>query len=275
MSDDESQSQRKFDPPAVTGTGLTGPVEPAAAAQEDVLPEALDSGERPAQVKAVAPFVAGLAEVPAEEPAAVPAEVSIDRAAQVKAVAPFVSTPNRPHAPSTAGMSAPVAAPLAPALPVAASASPPPAHVPPASLPAHMPAEAALEDDIDDESDYDDDAEDSPDDEPDVPLTFADRLRRLSPALVILSILSIGSLVFLAFAMTSHTTPVPVLLSSAVVTGLAFGVDAVVASFMTWHAGQNGQGGKALVLALIGGTSAVIAAGAFAGTLVLALLLNS
>ncbi|HEX7496943.1 MAG TPA: hypothetical protein VF344_00555 [Candidatus Limnocylindrales bacterium] len=266
MSDDESQSQRKFDPPAVTGTGLTGPVEPAAAAQENALPEALDSDERPAQVKVVAPFVAGPAEVAAEEPAAVPAEVSIDRAAQVKAVAPFVATPNRPPAPSAAGRSAPAAAPLAPAPPAASPAVPPPAHTP---------TEAALGDDIDDDSDYDNDAEDSADDEPDVPLTFADRLRRLSPALVILSILSIGSLVFLAFAMTSHTTPVPVLLSSAVVTGLAFAVDAVVASFMTWHAGQNGEGGKALVLALIGGTSAVIAAGAFAGTLVLALLLSS
>ena len=234
MSDDESQSQRKFDPPTVTGTGLT---DPAAAGEEDAVPEALDSNDRPAQVKAVAPFVAEPAGLPAEKPAAVPAEVAIDRATQVKAVAPFVAPPNRPHAPSAAG-----------------------------------PAEPALGDDIDDDSDYD---EDSADDEPDIPLTFADRLRRLSPALVILSILSIGSLVFLAFAMTSHTTPVPVLLSSAVVTGLAFAVDAVVASFMTWHAGQNGEGGKALLLALIGGTSAVIAAGAFAGTLVLALLLSS
>lgn len=255
MSDDESQSQRKFDPPAVTGTGLT---DPAAAGEEDAVPEALDSNDRPAQVKAVAPFVAGPAGLPVEKPAAVPAEVAIDRATQVKAVAPFVAPPNRPHAPSAAG----------PAVPPAPPAAPPPAAPPPA----YVPAEPALGDDIDDDSDYD---EDSADHEPDIPLTFADRLRRLSPALVILSILSIGSLVFLAFAMTSHTTPVPVLLSSAVVTGLAFAVDAVVASFMTWHAGQNGEGGKALLLALIGGMSAVIAAGAFAGTLVLALLLSS
>jgi hypothetical protein len=137
--------------------------------------------------------------------------------------------------------------------------------------PARVPAEAALEDD----ADYDDAAEDSADDEPEIPLTFADRLRRLSPPLVILSILSIGSLVFLALAMTSHTTPVPVLLSSAVVVGLAFTVDTVVASFMTWRAGQNGDGGRALLLALIGGTSAVIAAGAYAGTLILVLLLKS
>ena len=260
MSDDESQSQRKFDPPAVTGTGLT---DPAAAGEEDAVPEALDSNDRPAQVKAVAPFVAEPAGLPAEKPAAVPAEVAIDRATQVKAVAPFVAPPNRPHAPSAAGPAAPPAPPAAPP-----PAAPPPAAPPPA----YVPAEPALGDDIDDDSDYD---EDSADHEPDIPLTFADRLRRLSPALVILSILSIGSLVFLAFAMTSHTTPVPVLLSSAVVTGLAFAVDAVVASFMTWHAGQNGEGGKALLLALIGGMSAVIAAGAFAGTLVLALLLSS
>ena len=82
-------------------------------------------------------------------------------------------------------------------------------------------------------------------------------------------------IVFLAFAITSHTTPVPVLLSSAVVTGLAFAVDAVVASFMTWHAGQDGEARKALLLAVVGGMSAVIAAGAFAGTLILVLLLGS
>jgi hypothetical protein len=122
----------------------------------------------------------------------------------------------------------------------------------------------------DDEADFDDDVL-----EAEIPLTLADRLRRLSPALVLLSIGSIGSLVFLAFAMTSHTTPVPVLLSSAVVTGLAFAVDAVVASFMTWHAGQDGEARKALLLAVVGGTSAVIAAGAFAGTLILVLLLSS
>ena len=197
MSDnpDARQAQSKFDQPAVSGPGLTSPIEAAPSAQDAVPAEAPDAGEHTAQVKAVAPFVA---------------------------------------------------------VPVAA---------PPAAPPTREPAEAALDD-----ADADDEAK--------IPLTFADRLRRLSPALVILSILSIGSLAFLAFAMTSHTTPVPVLLSSAVVTGLAFAVDAAVASFMTWRAGQNGEGGKALLLALIGGTSAVVAAGAFAGTLILALLLK-
>lgn len=211
MSDnpDARQAQSKFDQPAVSGPGLTSPIEAAPSAQDAVPAEAPDAGEHTAQVKAVAPFVA-----------------------------------------------VPVAAPPVPAAPPA----PVPAPVP-AAPPTREPAEAALDD-----ADADDEAK--------IPLTFADRLRRLSPALVILSILSLGSLAFLAFAMTSHTTPVPVLLSSAVVTGLAFAVDAAVASFMTWRAGQNGEGGKALLLALIGGTSAVVAAGAFAGTLILALLLK-
>ncbi len=216
MSDnpDARQAQSKFDQTAVSGPGLPSPIEAAPSAQDALAAEAPDEGERTAQVKAVAPFVA--------VPAAPPVPVAV-----------------------------PVAVPAA--LPVPAAAA----------LPVPVPV-----------ANQDDAADDSADDEAKVPLTFPDRLRGLSPAVVILSILSIGSLVFLAFAMTSHTTPVPVLISSAVVVGLAFGVDTVVASFMTWRAGQNGEGGKALLLALVGGTSAVVAAGAFAGTLILALLVN-
>jgi hypothetical protein len=212
MSDDERQAQSKFHPPAVAGTGLTGPIEATPA-------------------------------TPDAEPAEAPAPD--EHAAQVKAVSPSVASP--PPAPASAG-----------AVSAATAVSPAPQGAAGAS-------EAG-----DDEADFDEDVL-----APEIPVTLADRLRRLSPALVLLSVGSIGSLVFLAFAMTSHTTPVPVLLSSAVVTGLAFTVDAVVASFMTWHAGQDGEARKALLLAVVGGMSAVIAAGAFAGTLILALLLGS
>lgn len=219
-----------------------------------------DPEARQAQSKFDQPAVSGPAPTSPTEAAtsaqdAVPAEAPDveEHPAQVKAVpgAPFVAVPAAP----------PVPAPTVPAPPVPA---------PPAAVPAANQDDAA-EDSADDEAVLDGAVAD---DEAKIPLTFADRLRRLSPALVILSILSIGSLAFLAFALTSHTTPVPVLLSSAVVTGLAFAVDATVASFMTWRAGQNGEGGKALLLALIGGMSAVVAAGAFAGTLILALLLK-
>ena len=212
-----------------------------------------DPEARQAQSKFDQPAVSGPAPTSPTEAATsaqdvVPAEAPDveEHPAQVKAVpgAPFVAVPAAP----------PVPAPTVPAPTVPAANQ-----------------DDAAEDSVDDEAVLDGAVAD---DEAKIPLTFADRLRRLSPALVILSILSIGSLAFLAFALTSHTTPVPVLLSSAVVTGLAFAVDATVASFMTWRAGQNGEGGKALLLALIGGMSAVVAAGAFAGTLILALLLK-
>ena len=107
------------------------------------------------------------------------------------------------------------------------------------------------------------------------PPTLAARLRRLSPVPVLLTLGSIGSLVFLGLAMTSHTTPVAVLMSAGVVVGLIFGANAVVASIGTWRATQDGESGRALLLAAVGGTSAVISATALAALLVMVLLLNS
>jgi hypothetical protein len=93
--------------------------------------------------------------------------------------------------------------------------------------------------------------------------------------LVILGIGSIGALVFLLYAMTSHTTPVAVLLSAGVVVTLAFAADATIASIATWRAAvQDEDPGRALVLAIVAGGSAVICAGALGATTVLLLLLN-
>jgi hypothetical protein len=120
------------------------------------------------------------------------------------------------------------------------------------------------------------DAEDDADyEEDEVPLTFTDRLRRLSPAVVVLTLGSIGSLVFLLMAVTSHTTPVAVLLSAAVVTGLIFGADAVIASVSTWRASRSGEIGRALLGAVVGGFASLICFLALAGTLILVLVLNS
>ena len=117
--------------------------------------------------------------------------------------------------------------------------------------------------------------EESDDEEDEMSLTLVERLRRLSPALVILTVGSIGSLVFLLRAVTSHTTPVAVLMSAAVVTGLVFGADAIFASVVTWRASQNGDSRRALLAAVVGGVSSLICLGAFAGMLVMILVLNS
>jgi hypothetical protein len=64
-------------------------------------------------------------------------------------------------------------------------------------------------------------------------------------------------------------------MSAAVVTGLIFGADSVISSVGMYRAGHDGEGGRAVLLALVGGVSAVICAGAFAGMAVMILVLNS
>jgi len=130
--------------------------------------------------------------------------------------------------------------------------------------------------DADSEAEADTDAEAAEDDvEDEVPLTLAERLRRLPPALVILTAGSLGSLFFLFRAVTSHTTPVPVLMGAGVETGLIFGADAVISSIATWRAANAGESGRAVLLALIGGISYVVSLGSFAGLVVMILVLNS
>lgn len=171
------------------------------------------------------------------------------------------AAPATPAQPAQGGPAnpAPPAVPPGPAPPVAAPARAEPVFQ---AVRAPAPPAAAPDDDYDDEED-------------EMPPTLAERLRRLSPAPVILTIGSLGSLVFLFLSVTSHTTPVAVLLSAAVVTGLIFGADALIASVITWRASQNGETGMAFLGALVGGVSSLICFGAFAGTLVLILVLNS
>jgi Na+-driven multidrug efflux pump len=113
------------------------------------------------------------------------------------------------------------------------------------------------------------------DGEPAPPLTLRDRLRRLSPVFVTMIVGSIGSTVFLALAVTSHTTPVAVLVGAAVVTTLVFALDAAMCTAVTYQAGQDQEAGRALLFAVLGGVSAVICALAMAGTLIMILVLNS
>jgi hypothetical protein len=111
------------------------------------------------------------------------------------------------------------------------------------------------------------------DDRPASQLTLKDRLRRLSPVYATLTVVSIGSVIFLSLAMTSHTTPIAVLLSAGVVTFLAFGLDAAICTVAAYGAGRREEAGRALLFALLGGVSAVICALAMAGTLIMILVL--
>jgi hypothetical protein len=94
--------------------------------------------------------------------------------------------------------------------------------------------------------------------------------RRISPGVVFLAIAIVGSVAYLAFAFTVRdASQIPLLASGAVVLAVAFGALAIYSLRATWRAGSEGRGGKALLVALVGGIAAIAAAGAIAGALIL------
>jgi hypothetical protein len=185
---------------------------------------------------------------PQEAPSGIPPKAEVPPNAQVPGAVPTPPTPAANPAPPAAAPSAwPDPGPVTPVMPVAAP---------------------VLADDEDSPA-----ADPAFDDGPASQLTLKDRLRRLSPVYATLTVVSIGSVIFLSLAMTSHTTPIAVLLSAGVVTFLAFGLDAAICTVASYGAGQREEAGRALLFALLGGVSAVICALSMAGTLIMILVL--
>ena len=220
-------------------------------------------------------------DVPAVDVPAVdvpPTEVAVAGATKPEETKALVVPAPAPAAPAAVPAPAAAAHPPLPAAPPLLEPAPPavaPHAVPAAPAPV-APAPTAPVPGLAARSDAVSLAGDSAlDDEPAPPLTLRDRLRRLSPVFVTMIVGSIGSTVFLALAVTSHTTPVAVLVGAAVVTTLVFALDAVMCTAVTYRAGQDEEAGRALLFAVLGGISAVICALAMAGTLILILVLNS
>jgi hypothetical protein len=104
--------------------------------------------------------------------------------------------------------------------------------------------------------------------------SIGERLRRLSPAVTMLSIASFGSLLVLAWAVLSRSMPIAILVGSAVVTGIVFGLDALAAGIGTYRSGRAGDGRRALLLALLGGAASMVCSLSLAAALIMVLLLN-
>lgn len=102
-----------------------------------------------------------------------------------------------------------------------------------------------------------------------------DWLRSLPPALVVLGLGSFASAIFMLFAVTSHTTPVAVLLSAGVVTGLIFLADAGIAAYNAIQSAVACETGHAVALAIAFGIAALVCSGAFSGVMIMILVLNS
>ena len=94
--------------------------------------------------------------------------------------------------------------------------------------------------------------------------------RRISPGLVFLAIALVGSIAYVAVRVTVRdASQIPLLASGAVVLALVFGALAVYCLRATWRAGAEGRGGRAMLIALVGGGAAIAAAGCLAGALIL------
>jgi hypothetical protein len=96
---------------------------------------------------------------------------------------------------------------------------------------------------------------------------------RVTPVGVILVVALVGSLLFLAFALTVRdTSQIPLLASGAAVLGIVFVALAAAAARSTYRAATDGRNGPALGLAIAGGGAAVIGFVCLALAIVLALL---
>ncbi|MDQ2964982.1 MAG: hypothetical protein M3R57_03965 [Chloroflexota bacterium] len=94
----------------------------------------------------------------------------------------------------------------------------------------------------------------------------------ITPIRVVLVLALVGSLAYVAFALTVRdTAQLPMLSSGAAVLGIAFMALAVSGFLGIRRAGYDGNDRRALLLALLGGLAAIIGFGCFAMAIVLAM----
>jgi len=96
---------------------------------------------------------------------------------------------------------------------------------------------------------------------------------RVTPLRVTLTVALLGSLAFMAYAVTVRDElQVPLLASGSAVVGLVFAALAITGAMGTLSAAREERGRDAMLYALGGGIAAVIASGAFAAATIFGLL---
>jgi len=119
--------------------------------------------------------------------------------------------------------------------------------------------------------------EDGEGDEPETDeawVSLVQRLRRISPAVVLLGLAAGVSLGALLAQLASHTSPIPLLTSLAVVTGLIYAAIAIICAVAAYRSASGGEGRVSFLLAFVGGSAAIVACGSFAGATLLVLALG-
>jgi hypothetical protein len=93
---------------------------------------------------------------------------------------------------------------------------------------------------------------------------------------VLIVIALIASIAYLAYAISVRdASQIPLLASGAVVLGIVFAAIAGVGARATWRSSVDGRDARAFGHAVLGGIAALIAAGCFAGAVILFLLRQS
>jgi hypothetical protein len=90
---------------------------------------------------------------------------------------------------------------------------------------------------------------------------------------VLIALALVGSLAYLAYAITVRdASQIPLLASGAVVLGIVFAAIAVVGARAAWRSSVDGRDARAFAHAIVGGLAALAAAACFAGAIILFLL---
>lgn len=99
------------------------------------------------------------------------------------------------------------------------------------------------------------------------------QMPRVTPGVVMLATALIGSALFVLYTITVRdASQIPLLAAGSVALGLVFIALAAYCVRATWQAGVDGRNGRALSLAVAGGTAAIIGSGFLAGAIILFLL---
>ncbi len=99
---------------------------------------------------------------------------------------------------------------------------------------------------------------------------------RITPVRLALAVALVGSGLFnlLAVVIVRDERQIPMLSAGFGVMGIVFAALALGGAIATFRAGSEGRSGRALLLAVAGGVAAVAAAGCFAASVILALVLE-
>lgn len=90
---------------------------------------------------------------------------------------------------------------------------------------------------------------------------------------VLIVVALIGSLAYLGYAISVRdASQIPLMASGAVVLGIVFAAIALVGARATWRSSVQGRDVRAFGHAIVGGMAALIAAGCFAGAVILILI---